>query len=350
MQDALFPEVASASKLASESASKPSIKPSGKIQAQPAAEAIQALAAQLPPALRMGTSSWAYPGWAGQVWQRAYPASALSRQGLGAYSQHPLLRAVGIDRSFYQALQASQYERYAAQVPADFRFTVKAPSLVTDALLRDEQGRGGRSNSAFLDPALAVQEFVRPAVEGLGDKIGALVFQLSPLSPALLARRGEVLDRLHALLSALPRLDGQASIAVEVRDPELLCEDFVALLRDTGVRYCLGLHAKLPPLQEQLWILRRLWPAPLICRWNLHRRFGPFGYQEALRRYGDFDALQDPDLPTRALLAHVIRGTAAAGLPCQVTISNEAEGSAPASVLALAQEVLNVVDAAAPKA
>jgi uncharacterized protein YecE (DUF72 family) len=342
MQDALFPEAPSAAKTA--------IKPANKIQAQPAAESVRALAAQLPPTLRLGTSSWAYPGWAGQVWQRAYPASALSRQGLGAYAQHPLLRAVGIDRSFYQPLQASQYERYAAQVPADFRFTVKAPSLVTDALLRDEQGWGGRSNSAFLDPALALQEFVRPAVEGLGDKIGALVFQLSPLSPALLARRGEVLDRLHGLLSALPRLDGPACMAIEVRDPELLCEDLVALLRDTGVRYCLGLHAKLPALQEQLWILRRLWPAPLICRWNLHRRFDPFGYQEALRRYGDFDAMQDPDLPTRALLAHVIRGTAAAGLPCQVTISNEAEGSAPASVLALAQEILNVADATVPKA
>lgn len=335
MQDALFP------------APVPALKTRSPLRAAPVPEQLQALASRLPASVRIGTSSWAYPGWAGQVWERAYAASQLSKQGLAPYAQHPLLRAVGIDRSFYQPLKASQYEHYAAQVPADFRFTVKAPALVSDALLRDERGRGSRHNSAFLDPRLALQEFVQPALEGLGSRVGALVFQLSPLPPTLLAQRDLVLDQLHTLLSGLPSPE---LLAIEVRDAELLCDDFAALLRDTGVRYCLGLHAKLPPLREQLWLLRRLWPAPLVCRWNLHRRFGPYGYQDAMQRYGDFSRLVDEDLDTRRLLAHVIRGTAGAGLACQVTISNEAEGCAPASVLALAQEIVNGVEDAAPPA
>lgn len=105
----------------------------------------------------------------------------LARHGLPAYSRHPLLRTVSLDRSFYRPLSASQYAAYAAQVPDHFRFVVKAPNLVCDALVRGSDGRGQQDNPAFLDPLLANAEFVQPAIEGLGGKIGALVLQLSPL-------------------------------------------------------------------------------------------------------------------------------------------------------------------------
>ena len=100
------------------------------------------LAAVLPPNLRLGTSSWTFPGWTGLVWDREYSDPDLSRHGLTAYAKHPLLRTVGIDRSFYRPMTAEQFARHAAQVPDDFRFVVKAPSLVTDAMVRDESGRG----------------------------------------------------------------------------------------------------------------------------------------------------------------------------------------------------------------
>ena len=142
---------------------------------------LRALANRLPPTLRLGTSSWSYPGWQGLVWEGAHSEQLLARKGLPVLAQHPLMRTVSIDRSFYRPLTASDYARYAAQVPADFRFVVKAPSLVTDALVRSEDGRGREPNPAFLDAQLAAQEFVAPALEGLGQRTGALVFQLSPL-------------------------------------------------------------------------------------------------------------------------------------------------------------------------
>ncbi|MFX6450720.1 DUF72 domain-containing protein, partial [Acinetobacter baumannii] len=82
------------------------------------------------------------------------------KQGLAAYAAHPLLRTVSLDRNFYRPLTVSQYQRYAEQVPEDFRFVVKAPSLVTDALVRTEDGRGREPNPAFLNPELALREFV----------------------------------------------------------------------------------------------------------------------------------------------------------------------------------------------
>ncbi len=313
------------------------------VQAQPPDEDQIALAAALSPRIRLGTSSWSYPGWQGIVWAGRHGESKLSRNGLTAYAQQPLHRAVSIDRGFYQSLTASQYERYAQQVPEDFRFTVKAPSVITDAQVRAEDGRGRQANMAFLDPRLAVQEFLEPAMAGLGERIGALVFQLSPLPLAMLARMPEQLDRLHAMLAALPSLRNvapEAVVAVEVRDPEWLTPDFVAVLRDCGARYCLGLHPKLPPIQEQLPLLRAMWPGPLVCRWNLHRIHGPFGYEDAEKKYGEYDELMDPDPETRAVLAKVIRATAEAGHPAYVTISNHAEGSAPLTLRALAKEIV----------
>ena len=98
--------------------------------------ALTDLAAALPPRLRLGTSSWAYPGWKGLVWEGEHSDTQLSKQGLAVYTQNPLMRTVSIYRSFYRPLTVSQYERYASQVPDDFRFVVKAPSVVTDALVR----------------------------------------------------------------------------------------------------------------------------------------------------------------------------------------------------------------------
>ena len=300
------------------------------------------LASALPPGLRLGTSSWSYPGWIGTVWDREYSEAKLARYGLAAYARHPLFRTVSLDRGFYRPLTAAQFAVYAAQVPEDFRFVVKAPSLVTDAMVRDESGRGMQANPNFLDAPSALRDFVEPALLGLGSKLGALVFQISPLPPALLARIPDLVARLHALLRAVPDLRGAAPdgvLAVEVRDPQWLVPDFTQALRDAGATYCMGLHAKMPRIAEQLPILRALWPGPLVCRWNLNPLHGAFGYEKARRQYAPFDRLVDPDLETRTALARVIGGTVGAGRNAYVTLSNKAEGSAPLSVFALARAI-----------
>lgn len=315
---------------------KPGVKPA------PVAPEVQRIADDIPKRIRLGTSSWSFPGWSGLIWDGTYADAALAKTGLTAYARHPALRTVSLDRTFYRPLSASQYAAYAAQVPDDFRFVVKAPSLITDAVVRSEGGRGMQPNPAFLDPALAVSEFVQPALDGLGKHIGALVFQLSPLPAPWLQKLPELLDRLAALLAALPPMQPlapDAVVAVEVRNPELLTPAFAAVLRNAGATYCLGLHPRLPPVQDQLPMLRALWPGPLVCRWNLHSRHGAQGYEEAKGLYEPFDRLVDPDPATRAVLAKVMSATAAAGHNVYVTINNKAEGSAPLSVQALAGAV-----------
>ncbi len=300
------------------------------------------LAAALPMQLRLGTSSWHYPGWKDLVWGRDYPEATLSRYGLPAYAKHPLFRTVGLDRSFYRPLSAAQFSVYADQVPDDFRFVVKAPSAVTDAVLRDDSGRGLKTNPGFLDADTALRDFIEPAVEGLGKKLGALVFQISPLPAAWLVQMSDAVERLHRLLQAIPTLRDVAPdsvVAVEVRDPQWLTPSFTQALRDSGATYCMGLHAKMPRIAEQLPILRALWPGPLVCRWNLNPLHGAYGYEEARDLYAPYNRIVDPDLETRSALAKVIAGTVGKGQKAYVTLSNKAEGSSPLSIAALAQAV-----------
>lgn len=204
---------------------------------------LERLAGALPARLRMGTSSWHFPGWASLVWDRLYSEKLLSQEGLAAYAQHPLFGAVGLDRGFYRPLTAAQYAGNAAQVPDSFRFVVKAPALVSDALVRNSRGQGRTTNSSFLDSDCALREFVAPASAGLGDKLGALVFQISPLSARWLDALDRLIGRLHGMLrTAADSVDksSNAVVAVEVRNPEWLTPRFVDVLKDTGATYCLG--------------------------------------------------------------------------------------------------------------
>ncbi|MDP2417971.1 MAG: DUF72 domain-containing protein, partial [Hydrogenophaga sp.] len=83
---------------------------SGEVRPLPPDEATRALAASLNPRIHLGASTWSYPGWAGIVWDKGpYSDAVLAKNGLTAYAQHPLLRCVGIDRSFYRPLTEAQY-------------------------------------------------------------------------------------------------------------------------------------------------------------------------------------------------------------------------------------------------
>ena len=75
-------------------------------------------------------------------------------------------RAVEINSSFHRPHQARTYARWAASVPAGFRFSVKLPRTIShDARLRGV----GPALDRFLDEANA-----------LGDRLGGFLLQLPP--------------------------------------------------------------------------------------------------------------------------------------------------------------------------
>lgn len=70
--------------------------------------------------MRLGTSSWSFPGWAGIVYDHSVSTATLARRGLAAYARHPLLRTVGVDRTYYGPITAEDFAAYAAAVPDEF--------------------------------------------------------------------------------------------------------------------------------------------------------------------------------------------------------------------------------------
>jgi uncharacterized protein YecE (DUF72 family) len=318
--------------------------PEGRVGAALVDETWRQLAAQLEAAfgkrLHLGTSSWYFPGWAGLVWDdRPYSESDLSRHGLTAYARHPLLRTVSLDRTFYRAIDAATFAKLARQTPDDFRFVVKAPSEITDAVLRaTDTGAPLQDNPFFLDARRALATAVQPAVEGLGDKLGALVFQISPLPAAWLRNSSALLDRFSALWRAVvPAMPAPALTAVELRDARMLTPRLTAHLAQHRVRYCVGLHDRMPPAAGQMQAARAAGPGDFICRWNLHQGLR---YNQAKAQWAPFDRLQAPDVATREALAQAVVAALAGGYRAFVTINNKAEGSAPLSVIELAKAIL----------
>jgi uncharacterized protein YecE (DUF72 family) len=294
-------------------------------------ETIAALAARLPADLRLGTSSWYFPGWDGIVYDRKVSEQTAAREGLFAYARHPMLRTVGIDRSFYKPLTAGQFAEYATQTKEDFRFLVKAPAEITNSFLRGP--KGVVRSEHLLDPSFAADHFIRPAVKGLGDRCGVLLFQFSPLGKSITAEPDRFANQLYRFLHALPQ---GPLYAVEVRDPALLVERFFKALDAGNARYCIGVHARMPSAAKQIELARTMSPGPFVARWNLH---GGFVYEQAKSRYAPFDKLVDEDPVTREALATACVDVLAHQQQAIVIINNKAEGSAPLSIFKLAERI-----------
>ena len=295
-----------------------------------------ALAQRLPPEVRLGTSSWSFPGWRGVLWDGAATETVLAREGLSAYARHPLLRTVGIDRSFYGPLSEAQYAGYAAQVPPGFRFLVKAHEALTVERWPDHPRGGalrGQVNKQFLDPAYAIEAVVGPLVQGLGSCAGPIVFQFPPQPLASTHGPERFAERLHGFLAALPK---GPLYAVELRNGELLGPALGVALRAAGAALCYAAWQHLPPVSQQA---RRVPPdqmPALVVRWMLPRGKG---YEAAREAFAPFDRLQAEDPDTRAEIAKLVRAASARGQGCWVTVNNKAEGCAPESVFKLAEEI-----------
>jgi len=301
----------------------------GLVEPAPVGEQIERIAVALPPGIRLGTSSWSFPGWNGLVYDRETTKARLARQGLASYARHPLFRTVGIDRTYYAPVPAETFAEYAAMVPDDFRFLVKASSELLTPQRRD---RGGR-NELYFNVAYAVDEVVGPFIEGLGEKAGPLLFQFPPQGESITKEPGCFADRLDEFLEGLPR---GPLYAVELRDRELLGKTYFDTLGAFGAQHCLSVHPRMPSIARQATAVKRV-DGPMVARWMLGNGLG---YKQAVERYEPFDRLVDEDTTNRAALAGQCVEQLAAGRSVYVIANNKAEGSAPLTISKLAESIV----------
>ena len=299
------------------------------LPAMPSEEVLQ-IAQRVPENLHFGTSSWTFPGWVGIVYAQLYGVPLLARHGLAAYARHPLLNAVNLDSAFYKVPTSEQIARYAADVPDNFRFMVKAYAGLTAAPDSAMAVRRG-VEPVFLDAGFATGAVVRPLVEGLGEKLGAILFQVSPLGSRYTRSPRAFVARLGEFLSALPV---GPTYAVELRDPEFLGSEYEEMLREAGAVHCANVHARMPPVDRQVSASGQ---GPLLIRWML--RPGD-DYESAGARFAPFSGLQEPDKLNRDRIAAWVRQGLSSGRDVHVIAANNAEGSAPLTLRELAKTIV----------
>ncbi|MSR28483.1 MAG: DUF72 domain-containing protein [Phycisphaerales bacterium] len=313
----------------------PARRPSRVPLLAPLDDGIAALAAALPKTIALGTSSWSFPGWRGAVWDREVTESTLAREGLRAYSAHPLLRTVGIDKTYYRPAPREEFERLRAQVPRSFRFLVKAHEALTR---RDAEGSSGSDCSLWLDAKYAIEQVIEPVIAGLGDAAGPIVLQFSPMGLRSEARAEGFIRDLGAFLGALPQ---GPLYGVEVRDRILLRPSWSAMLADTGCMHCYSVHPSQPPPLEQAKCVEPGSQRAFVGRWMLH---SGLSYHGAVERYEPFDRIVDPDPGSRMEFARLCVLACEAQKHAFVIINNKAEGSAPRSVRLLAQTIVSLLN------
>lgn len=302
--------------------------PAAPVDLAPSAEALRDVADALPEGLRLGTSSWTFPGWARLVWDRAASPRVLASHGLAAYARHPLFRCVGLDRTYYDTLDERSFRDYRVQVPDDFRFVVKA-----DRRLLFTDGPGSEPD-LFLNEAWAADRVIGPATAGLDSALGSILFQFPPMAERSLGGPRAFAERLYRFLDGLPQ---GPQYTVEIRTPGFLTRDYMAALNHAGAGHACTVHPTMPSVIEQLDMVPPIGGRPAVVRWMLqpgHR------YAEARETWAPFSELAAPDPERRGEVAETIRRILEIGANPLVVVNNKAEGSAPASIAALARALV----------
>lgn len=151
--------------------------------------------------LHVGTSGYSYKEWKGNF----YPEDLPAKEMLSYYSRR--LPAVEINNTFYRLPQASMIENWKAQVPDDFRFSIKATQRIT--------------HIKRLNNCAEETKYLLETAALLEQRLGVVLFQLPPNAK-------KDVDRLKAFLELLP---DATRAAFEFRHESWLDDEIREVLR-----------------------------------------------------------------------------------------------------------------------
>ena len=287
----------------------------------------------------IGTSSWKYPGWLGQVytrdrylWQGRFAERRFQRECLAEYAE--VFPTVCVDAAYYTFPTRRSLETLTAQVPPRFRFAFKVTDTITVKRFPnlDRFGpRAGQPNPDFLNADLFQEAYLGP-MQVIRDRVGLLIFEFSRFYPSDFARGRDFVEALDTFLGRLP---GEWPYGVEIRNRTFFQPEYFDCLRRQRVAPVLNSWEATPPLAEQV---RRAhahaWEGPLGVRLLLRpgRR-----YEDAVKAFSPYDQVRDPQPETRAATADLMRSALRAGRPrpLWVYVNNRFEGNAPGTIAAI---------------
>jgi uncharacterized protein YecE (DUF72 family) len=160
--------------------------------------------------LFVGTSGYSYPKWKGKFYPKDLPANGMLRY----YGEH--FRGVESNSTFRGMPKPEALQRWADEVPADFKFALKAPQRITH-IKRLKDSKELVSN--LFEVAGVLQK-----------RLGPVLFQLPP-------NFKKDATRLRDLLGWLPK---RSRAAFEFRHETWFDEEIFELLKKHKVALCVA--------------------------------------------------------------------------------------------------------------
>ena len=300
------------------------------------------LLARLQPRLRawaddgiyFGTSSWKYPGWQGQVYNKTYKSKrAFEETCIAEYAE--TFPTVCADFALYDFPHATTMRRIADATPQHFTLSLKVTDRIT--ILRYPTlprfgANAGRENPDFLNAELFHDAFLQPLAE-LRGKVGAIIFEFSTFAPASGMDVGQFAERMDAFLAKLPP---GFHYAVEVRNREFLQPAWLDVLKRHHVAHVLNNWTRMPPILEQLHV-----PGALPAEFGVIRALLKPGraYAEAVERFQPYTHIHEENPELRAGLVESVERAVAEGRKLFAYVNNRAEGNAPLTIDAVLEKL-----------
>ncbi len=292
-------------------------------------EKIAALAAQ---GVFIGTSSWKYQGWIGQLYTREryefrgkVARTRFERDCLSEYGE--VFKTVCVDAAYYDFPRREYLHKLADAVPDDFRFGLKVTDVITVKKFPnlDRFGvKAGQTNRDFLNADLFSTAFLKPC-EDVRVKIGVLMFEFSRFWPTDYEHGREFVADLDTFLGKLPK---GWPYAIEMRNKHWLAPEYFGCLARHHVTHVFNSWDAMPPVSEQMALPgSRTNPNRLAARFLLKpgRK-----YEEAVKTFQPYDRVKEPNPDARAA-GRALIAEGKAGKPAReslIYVNNRLEGNA----------------------
>ena len=157
--------------------------------------------------IRVGIGGWTYEPWRDNF----YPAKLPAAKELQHASRQ--VTAIEVNGTYYSTMTAKSFERWFAETPDDFVFSLKANRFATNRRVLAEAGE-------------SINRFIGSGLARLEHKLGPILWQFAP------TKRFDPVD-FEAFLKLLPAgVDGRALRHVlDVRHDSFMVPEFLALAR-----------------------------------------------------------------------------------------------------------------------
>jgi len=284
----------------------------------------------------LGTSSWKYEGWLGQIYSRdrylvrgKFSEKRFQAECLNEYAAtFPIVCG---DFTFYQFPSEAYWKRLFASGPATLKYAFKAPEEITVKMfpIHPRYGaRAGDRNSSFLD-ALLFQNAFLDLLEPYRERIAVLVFEFGAFPKQCYRDAIQFVEELDPFLAALPPA---FRYAIEIRNQDFLTAGYFACLRRHRVAHVFNAWTRMPELREQIE-LPDVYTADFTVARALLRRGRP--YEEAVAKFAPYKEVQDPNPEVRQALRLLISRARKRNEPSYIFVNNRLEGNAPQTIEAI---------------